>query len=270
MQVYRHLEVGTAKPSPAERARLVHHLVDVAEPSEQFNAGRFVLEAERLIREIDARGRIPVVSGGTAFYITSLLYGLPEAPAVDPVVRARLRDLEAAQGPQALHAMLVEKDPEAAARIPRTDRYRVMRALEVLEETGRSLFSFDWPRTPRADMRFLLIGLERPREAVYARIDARVRAMFSDGLVAEVKALLAMGYGPADPGLRGIGYRQILDMRRGCETLAAVRERIAQDTRRYAKRQLTFFRAVPGVAWMDPEDLDGIRGRVGAFVGAST
>jgi tRNA dimethylallyltransferase len=266
MQVYRHMEVGTAKPSADDRARLIHHLVDVAEPSEQFNAGRFVLEAERLIRDITARGRIPVVSGGTAFYITSLLYGLPEAPPVDPSVRAMLRDIEAARGPRALYDMLRERDPDAAARIPGSDRYRVMRALEVVETTGRSLFSFAWPREPRADMRFLVIGLDRPREDVYGRIDARVRAMFAGGLVDEVKSLLGMGFGPADPGMRGIGYRQILDMRRGCETLAEVRERIARETRRYAKRQLTFFRAVPGVSWMCPEDRDGISGRVRAFL----
>jgi tRNA dimethylallyltransferase len=274
MQVYRHMEVGTAKPSAEDRSRLAHHLVDVAEPSEQFNAGRFVLEAEQIIREITARGRTPVVSGGTAFYITSLLYGLPEAPAVDPGIRAGLRELEAAQGVEALHALLLQRDPDAAARIPSSDRYRVMRALEVMEATGRSLFSFAWPRRPRADMRFLVIGLDRPRAEVYGRIDARVAAMFDGGLVDEVKALLGMGYGPSAPGMRGIGYRQILDMRRGCETFQDVRERIARETRRYAKRQLTFFRAIAGVAWMSPEDQAGIKGRVRAFleagVGVST
>jgi tRNA dimethylallyltransferase len=270
MQVYRHMEVGTAKPSPEDRARVIHHLVDVADPSEQFNAGRFVQEAEALIRQISGRGNIPVVSGGTAFYITSLLYGLPEAPAVDPAIRERLRGIEQERGREELYTMLQERDPKAAQRIQRNDRYRTMRALEVLEATGRSLFSFAWPRVPRSDMRFLLIGLERPREEVYRRIDERVRAMFRAGLVDEVKRLLAMGYGPEDPGMRGIGYRQLLDMRAGCETLAAVRERIARETRRYAKRQLTFFRAVRGVAWMSPVDAAAVRDRIDAFMAPST
>jgi tRNA dimethylallyltransferase len=270
MQVYRHMEVGTAKPSPEDRARVIHHLVDVADPSEQFNAGRFVLEAEALIRQIRDRGRIPVVSGGTAFYITSLLYGLPEAPAVDPSIRERLRGVEQEQGREALYGMLQERDPQAAQRIQRNDRYRTMRALEVLEATGRSLFSFEWPRVPRSDMHFLLIGLERPREEVYRRIDERVTAMFRAGLVDEVKRLLAMGYGPADPGMRGIGYRQLLDMRSGCETLDGTRERIARETRRYAKRQLTFFRAVPGVEWMSPVAAMAIRERMDAFMALST
>jgi len=270
MQVYRRMDVGTAKPGRDELARLPHHLVDVAEPSEQFNAGRFVSEAERLIREVGERGKIPVVSGGTAFYMTSLLYGMPEAPPVDPSTRERLREKERAEGHAALYRELQERDPDGAARIHENDRYRIMRALEVLETTGRSLFSFRWPRTPRTDLRFLLIGLDRPREELYARIGARVDRMFSAGLVEEVKGLLAAGFGPADPGMRGIGYREILEMRAGCETFPAVRERIALSTRHYAKRQLTFFRAVPGVRWMDPDDDAAIRAAVEAFIDEST
>jgi tRNA dimethylallyltransferase len=260
------MDIGTAKPSIQERARIPHHLFDVAEPTEQFNAGRFVTEAERLIPEIRQRGGIPVVAGGTAFYITSLLYGLPEAPPVDPVVRERLREMERDEGRAALYRVLWQSDPDAAARIQPNDRYRVMRALEVFQATGRSLFSYRWPRVPRSDMQFLLIGLDRPREELYRRIDQRVDGMFEAGLLGEVKALLDRGFGPADPGMRGIGYRELLDMRRGCETLAEVRERIARTTRRYAKRQLTFFRAVPGVCWMSPDDREAIQGRLEAFV----
>jgi tRNA dimethylallyltransferase len=266
MQVYRHMDVGTAKPGPDELARLPHHLVSVAEPSEQFNAGRFVTEAERLISEIGARGHVPVVSGGTAFYVTSLLYGMPEAPPVDEATRERLREKERHAGFAALYRELQERDPDGAARIHANDRYRVMRALEVIEATGRSLFSFRWPRTPRADMSFLLLGLDRPRDVLYRRIDARVDGMFAAGLVGEVKDLLAAGYGPSDPGMRGIGYREILEMRVGCETFPAVRQRIAQSTRRYAKRQLTFFRAVPGVRWMDPDEPGAVRAAMEAFI----
>lgn len=270
MQVYRHMDVGTAKPSPEERARIPHHLVDVADPSEQFNAGRFVTEAEKLIPGILGRGRFPVVAGGTAFYITSLLYGLPEAPPVDPGVREKLRGIERDEGSAALYRLLLQSDPEGAARIQPNDRYRVMRALEVFQSTGSSLFSFRWPRLPRADMRFLIVGLDRPREELYRRIETRVDAMFDAGLLGEVKGLLARGYGPKDPGMRGIGYHEILAMTKGCETLSGVRAEIAQNTRRYAKRQLTFFRSVKGVCWMSPDSAGEVRGRLETFVAGST
>jgi tRNA dimethylallyltransferase len=145
-----------------------------------------------------------------------------------------------------------------------------MRALEVHESTGRSLFSFRWPRVPRKDFRFLLIGLEREREELYRRIGERVDRMFNDGLLREVKALLAMGYGQGDPGMRGIGYRELLQMRAGCQTVADVRELIARTTRRYAKRQITFFRAVPGVHWMKPDRPLEVREKIEAFIAAST
>jgi tRNA dimethylallyltransferase len=270
MQVYRHMDVGTAKPSTRERARLPHHLVDVAEPTEQFNAGRFVKAAERLIPEITARGKVPVVSGGTAFYIVSLLFGLPESPPVDPAVRERLKVQAGREGIEGLYRALVQKDPDAGARIQPRDRYRTLRALEVLESSGRSLFSFHWPRTPRKDMRTLVIGLEREREELYRRIDQRVDRMFDEGLLGEVKTLLAMGFGPEDPGMRGIGYRELLQMRTGCETVRQVRARIAQSTRRYAKRQITFFRTVPGVHWIRPPHAAGLREKIDAFIAGST
>ena len=266
MQVYRGMDIGTAKPSPRARERLPHHLIDVADPREQYNAGRFVNEAEALVASVAARGRTPVVSGGTAFYLTSLMYGLPETPPVDPQTRERLRDKLEREGQPALYRRLQERDPDAALRIQPNDRYRTLRALEVMEATNRSLFSFAWPRTLRADMRFLLLGIQRERAELYARIERRVDAMFRQGLVEEIRGLLEKGYGPADPGMRGIGYRQVLAMRDGCETLAQVRQRIAAETRRYAKRQLTFFRAVPGVTWVSAEHPHELASRMAAFL----
>ncbi len=266
MQVYRHMDIGTAKPSAANRAQLPHHLVDVAEPSEQYNVGRFVMEAEALLPSIRERGHVPVVAGGTAFYITSFLFGLPEAPPVTAATRERFRAVEKGQGPEVLFRMLAERDPEAAARIQRNDRYRIARALEVIEDTGRSLFSFRWPRAVRQDMRFLIIGLERPRAEIYRRIDERVRRMFEAGLLAEATMLLERGFGPSAPGMRGIGYRELLRMRNGCQTLAEVEASIAASTRRYAKRQLTFFRSVPGVLWTSPDDPEALRRRIDGFL----
>lgn len=269
MQVYLHMDIGTAKPTPAERARMVHHLVDIVEPGSQFNAGEFVKRAETLIADISQRGKHPVVSGGTAFYIRSLLYGLPESPPGRAEARERLRERQLAEGQAALYEELCRRDPLAGARIQPNDRYRTTRALEILEATGRSVFSFAWPSAPRPELDTLVLGLERPREELYARIGQRVERMFSEGLAAEVKGLLARGFGPGDPGMRGIGYREFLEMQSGCMTLADVRDAIVQDTRRYAKRQLTFFRAIRGVQWMHPDDVAGIRARVEAFLSAT-
>jgi tRNA dimethylallyltransferase len=264
------MDIGTAKPAPDVLSRLPHHLIDVAEPSEQWNAGRFVKSAEDLARDIRSRGRFPVVCGGTAFYITSFLYGLPESPPADPATREMLRALERQEGPEALYRMLQERDPEGASRIEPADSSRVMRALEIQVASGRSLFSYHWPRTPREQFRFLIIALTRERAELYRRIDERVEAMFSNGLVEEVKMLLSRGYGARDPGMRGIGYREILGMRAGCETFADVRALIARNSRRYAKRQLTFFRAVPDVRWMDAGCPEAVREKVESFVAAST
>ena len=264
------MDIGTAKPSAAQRARLPHHLVDIVEPSRQFNAGEFVKSAESLLVEIRGRGKTPVVCGGTAFYITSFLFGLPESPPGDPAVRERLRAMEREKGRRALYETLRARDPEAASRIPPADRYRILRALEILETTGKSVFSFRWPRAPRGDHRFHVIGLQRDRDELYRRIDARVDRMFADGLVEEVKQLLARGFGPGDPGMRGIGYREFLEMRAGCETIRQVRECIARNSRRYAKRQLTFFRSVPGVTWIDADDVEALRASIGSALGPAT
>lgn len=267
MQVYRGMDIGTAKPSPADRARLPHHLIDIVEPSRQFSAGEFVRRAEELIVEIRSRGKVPVVSGGTGFYLRTFLCGLPASPRSDPRVRRRLQDLEREKGIGWLHGLLAERDPEAGRRIPPADRHRVLRALEVLETTGRSVYAFERPSTLRGDREFLLIGLDRPREELYRRIEARVDAMFSTGLVDEVKGLIAAGYGPRDPGMRGIGYREFLAMRKGCLGFREVRELVKADSRRYAKRQLTFLRAIPGVRWFDARKPEGARDALAAFLG---
>ncbi|MGO9411354.1 MAG: tRNA (adenosine(37)-N6)-dimethylallyltransferase MiaA [Spirochaetia bacterium] len=267
MQVYRHMDVGTAKPARKVLEGLPHHLIDIVDPSSQWNVGEFVKAAENLAAQIRARGRIPVVCGGTAFYITSFLYGLPESPKGDPGVRTRLKEMARAEGSDALVRLLQERDPKAAERIHPGDTYRVTRALEVLESTGESVFSFRWPRTLRDDFQFLILGLRREREDLYRRIDQRVDGMFSNGLLEEVKTLLSLGYGPADPGMRGIGYREIVAMRSGCQTLAGARALIKGNSRRYAKRQLTFFRSVQNVKWFEPADVDLMRSAVDEFLG---
>jgi tRNA dimethylallyltransferase len=267
MQVYRGMDIGTAKPSRTDLSRLPHHLIDVVDPSRQFSAGEFVRRADDLVTDIKARGKVPVLSGGTGFYLRTFLYGMPESPPSDPTVRRRLQDLEREKGIAWLHELLFSRDPEAARRIPSNDRHRVLRALEVLETTGRSVYSFAWPSSPRKEHEFLVIGLDRPRDDLYRRIEVRVDGMFQSGLVDEVKKLLGAGYGPRDPGMRGIGYREFLSMRKGCLGFREVRQMIKADSRRYAKRQLTFFRALPEVRWFDAREPAAVRDAIAAFLG---
>lgn len=263
MQVYRGLDIGTAKPDSRLRLSLPHHLLDIRDPSEQFTAGDFVQEADTACARIAERGRLPVVSGGTAFYLKNFVCGLPGSPPADARIRADVeRDLRIL-GPDALRAELESGDPESAGRIHRRDLYRLTRALEVLRLTGRPLSSFEVPAVPRREYDLLLIGLDRPREDLYFRIDARVDAMFEAGLADEVRRLIASGYGESDPGMQAIGYREFLEARRiGCARLRDIRDRIAQDSRRYAKRQLAFFRTLPGVEWFSADDAEGVRGRI--------
>jgi tRNA dimethylallyltransferase len=263
MQVYRHLDIGTAKPTPAERAVLPHHLIDIKDPHEQFHAGEFVTAAERLVAEITARGRLPIVAGGTAFYFRNFVFGLPGTPQGTASTRARLRERLETEGAAALFAELSRLDPETAARISENDTYRILRALEVYEVSGRPLSSFSVPTEPRGDMDITLVGLFRPREELTARIKKRVATMMQRGLPAEVEALCRAGYTARARGLRGIGYREFFACAGevGCafsslpaDRLAAVAAEITKSTRRYAKRQMTFFRRLPGVRWVHAAD----------------
>lgn len=263
MQVYRGLDIGTAKPDARLREILPHHLIDIRDPSEQYTAGDFVREADRACADIRRRGRLPVISGGTAFYLKNFICGLPGSPPADARVRAEVeRDLRL-RGPEALRAELESGDPASAGRIHVRDLYRLTRAVEVLRLAGRPLSSFAVPAEPRAEHELLLIALDRPREELYARIEARVDAMFAAGLTGEVRGLLAAGRSETDPGMQAIGYREFLEARRtGCLRLRDVRDRIALNTRRYAKRQLVFFRTLPGVEWFSADDVEGVRGRI--------
>ncbi len=260
LQVYRHLDIGTAKPTRAERERFRHHLIDIAEPDEQFDAGRFVRCADAALRDIGARGRRAIVAGGCAYYLRTLVCGLPESPRGDPDIRARLTRRLQAEGREALRSELQEADPQSARRIHANDTYRIVRALEVLAATGRPLSSFRVPVRPADPGRFRLVGLQRPREELVARIDARVESMRAAGFAEEVRNLLARGYAPDCPGLRGIGYRELAA---GGTEMADVWEAVRRSTRRYAKRQMTFFRSLPGVTWIHADDHHALRGLIG-------
>lgn len=262
MQVYRGMDIGTAKPSPDLQAHLPHHLIDIRNPDQQFHAGDFVADAERVIAEIEARGNLPVISGGTAFYFRNLLYGLPGTPRSEPSVRATLYERVDKDGVDALFEELASVDPQSARRISPSDTYRIVRALEVYRLSGRPLSSFAVASTPRTDIEALCVGLNRDNGELDARVLERTRQMIASGLVAEVRGLLATGYSVNDPGMRGIGYRETCaalgsagdvrnDEAAGRKSLEELAGLIALHTRQYAKRQMTFFRRLPGVQWLN-------------------
>ena len=259
MQVYRGMDIGTAKPSAQEREKLPHHLIDIRNPNEQFNAGDFVRLALEAIADITGRGAFPVVCGGTGFYLKNLILGLPESPPADAEIRAALKGELREKGAAALMGELAAGDPVSAQRIHLNDTYRLLRALEVLRLSGRPLSSFGVSLTHSYS--FTLVGLSRPRQELYRRIDARCAAMFAQGLPDEVRRLCDMGYTPRDPGLRAIGYREFFvqgeaDDYRLSHDIPGVQALVAQNSRRYAKRQITFFASLPGIQWLEAGDDD--------------
>lgn len=255
LQVYRFLDIGTAKPSRAERDEIPHHVVDVADPDEPYDAGRYVREAEGAIAAIRARGKVPLVVGGTGMYVRALLRGLDPLPS-DPQVRDGLDRRWKEEGGAALHRELARIDPETAARVHPADRIRVVRALEIAAVTGgppgraRAAWSAGGPGRHRV----LFLVLSLPREELYRRIGARTEGMFRQGLLDEVRGLLARGYGRELKPMGALGYRHAVAHLLDGVPLAATVEATARDTRRYAKRQETWLSAEPGVVRLPPPD----------------
>jgi tRNA dimethylallyltransferase len=251
-QVYRHFDVGTAKPSPEEMAAVPHHLVSVVEPLEPFSAAAYQRLADAAIADIASRGRPVFVVGGTGMYLRILLHGLVEAPGAAPELRAELEALAAAEGREAVHRKLAEVDPETAAKLPPQDVLRAIRALEIHQQTGRPASEFRREHAFTEDRYpFRMYVLSPPREELYRRIDARTAAMFQDGLVEEVRGLMAQGYGDAAP-MRSVGYAQAREVVLGRLPREEAERLAARETRRYAKRQLTWFRKEPGAVFVEP------------------
>ncbi len=256
--VYRGLDIGTDKPGPEARRRIPHHLVDVCDPRERFSAGRFARAAREAIRDIVERGRVPVVVGGTHFYIRALILGLFPQPPTDPEVRLRLERAWEAD-PAGLFERLASVDPELARRVGPGDRQRILRGLEVFEVSGSPLTEH-WKRHRREPLYRALIAVpERERGELYARIEARVGIMFSSGLVAEVRRLLASGVPPNVHAFKAIGYREVLAYLRGDMDLDTAVEATKRSSRHLAKRQLSWLRhADEGhVVWVPPPEHGG-------------
>jgi len=251
VQIYRRFQIGTAKVPEAERRGIPHHLIDLVEPWELFTAGDYARAARAVLDEIAGRGRIPVVVGGTGFYLRALLEGLSPGPPRHDALRARLQRRERNR-PGSLHRILTRLDPAAAARIHRNDLNKTLRALEVRLLEGRPISDlFAQGRTPLGGFRPIKIGLSPDRELLYRKLDMRAAAMFQRGLVGEVRDLLAAGV-PADAKpFESLGYQQALQAVRGSITEEQAIASTQLETRRYAKRQLTWFRKEPDVLWLE-------------------
>jgi tRNA dimethylallyltransferase len=247
-QVYRGLDIGTAKPSAAERATVPHHLIDIREPEQVYSAGEFRADCSTLLREIAARGRVPVLVGGTMLYYRTLFRGIADLPAANPALRGELDRRAALEGWPALHAELAVRDPASAARIHPHDAQRIQRALEVLVTSGRSL-GHHWERASQMEPVRWQIAILDPgsREDLHARLARRLDQMMEAGFVGEVRHLFERGtLNRTSPVLRLVGYRQLAEYCRGEQTLAAATERALFATRQLAKRQLTWLRG-PGL-----------------------
>jgi tRNA dimethylallyltransferase len=250
LQVYRGLDIGTAKVPATERQGIPHHLIDVIHPAQLFTAGDYARLAETVLREIAGRGRIPVLAGGTGFYLRALLDGLFPGPSRDETLRTRLERREESRS-GSLHRILRRLDPTAAARIHPNDKNKTMRALEVRLIEGRPLSAlFERRRAPLTGFRPIKLGLDPPRELLYARLNARAGAIFERGLVDEVRRLLASGISPEAKPFESLGYKQALQVAEGSLTLEQALESTQLETRRYAKRQITWFRKEHGVHWL--------------------
>ncbi|MFP4648985.1 MAG: tRNA (adenosine(37)-N6)-dimethylallyltransferase MiaA [Halorhodospira sp.] len=244
-QIYRGLDIGTAKPSPSVRARYPHHLIDLCDPVERYSAAQFVTDARAAIEAVQARGRLPLLVGGTGLYFQALEHGLSPMPAADPAVRAELEAVAAAEGVRALHRWLAAVDPESAARLHPHDRQRIQRALEVHRLTGRPLSEIQRePGLPGLVAPPLKLVLEPPeRSWLHRRIEARFRWMLARGLVGEGVALHRRGdLGLELPAVRAVGYRQVWHYLEGAWDHPRMVCKGQQATRQYAKRQLTWLR----------------------------
>lgn len=266
--VYRGMDIGTAKPRPELLARAPHHLIDLIDPAESYSAARFLADARAAMAAIAARGRVPILAGGTMLYFRALQSGLARLPPADAAIRSRLEARAAEQGWPALHAELARLDPPSAARIRPHDRQRIQRALEVIEASGRPLSAqlAEDLRGATRQQDLPLVFAPADRGALFARIAARFEDMLRRGLVDEVRRLRARHDLHAGlPSMRLIGYRQLWQHLAGEATLEEASVRSVAATRQLARRQLTWLRAEPGAAWFDAADA-AISERIGARV----
>lgn len=256
LQVYRGLDIGTAKPSLDDRERVPHHLVDILDPQEVYSAGEFAQRAQSAVADIQGRGKLPIVVGGSGLYLRALFQGISPIPPGDPEVRHELRERLGAEGLGNLREELARLDPQTAARLAAGDTQRVLRALEVARVTGRPLSSWieEQPFGTQA-IAAVRVGLTLPRGILYDQIAGRVARMLEAGWLEEVEGLLRLGLSPRLPAFQAIGYRQLVRHLEGDGSLEQAIAGIVQETRRFAKRQETWFRKEPDVTWFSAQEL---------------
>jgi tRNA dimethylallyltransferase len=252
MQVYRGMDIGTAKPTPGEQAAIPHHMLDIVEPVQSFSVAEYASQAVPILQGIGARGRLPILAGGTGLYLRALMDGMPLGGAgSDEEVRKGLWAIaEESGGKERLHAMLREVDPESDAKLHPNDLRRVIRALEVFQVTGKPISRQNEAISERS-FDLCLIGATMEREKLYARIESRVDQMMADGLMREVKELLLRGVPPDCQAMQGIGYKELIPVAEGALPLAYAVDTLKRNTRRYAKRQWTWFKGEEGVTWLN-------------------
>ncbi len=253
-QVYRHMDIGTAKASKEELAAVPHHLINVMNPDETYSAGIFFEQAERIIADVLSRGKMPVIAGGTGLYIESLQKGIFAAPERDKDLRAQLEEDAEARGYAALHAELAAIDPEFAANVKPADKTRIVRGLELNKQLGMNVKDAQkkYHRNPEYEYNIFVIGGDR--QLIYDRINRRVLQMLKNGWTDEVKKLLEMGYDESMDSFKAIGYREIAGCIRGGYDAMSVCDRIQTATRNFAKRQLTWFRHMQDTTYLDMQD----------------
>jgi len=252
-QIYRYMDIGTAKPDRSFRERVAHHFIDICDPDDYYSAGIFGRQARKVVNGIFSRGALPLVVGGSGFYIKALTDGIFEFEVKDEQVRQQLDERVKAQGLAALYAQLQKVDPEYAAKISPNDRQRILRALEVFEVSGKPFSFFHRQKPEAADFEPVLWGLDMERSALYRRINQRVDDMLAQGLIDEVRSLLQRGYDASLNALNTVGYKEVIEYLHERLSYEEMRELIKRNSRRYAKRQLTWFRADKRIVWQSVE-----------------
>jgi len=267
MQIYRYMDIGTAKPTVDERDRVLHHMIDIVDPDGDFDAVRFAEMARQKVTQLHQRGVMPFVVGGTGLYIKALLQGLFQSNPVDPQIRERLMKEAAENGSSRLFDHLQQVDPDAADRLHPNDTYRIVRALETIESTGRPISEHQQDHG-FSDEPFhaLKVCLQMDRQTLYDRIDRRVDLMIDAGFMDEVQKLLGMGYSADLKSMQSIGYRHIIDFIEGRVSWDECVRTLKRDTRRYAKRQFTWFGADKDMIWHRPDEFNQIGELVAAFL----
>ena len=268
MQVYRYMDIGTAKPSLEERNRVPHHLIDVADPDEDYSAGRYVIDAEQAIRIVRRNSSIPFLVGGTGLYLRGLTEGLTELHSGDPLVREELKKILAEEkGRELLYDELIRVDPESAARIHPNDSQRLLRALEIYRTTGTPWSQhLEKEQHPDRFEKILKIGLTCERDVLYQRINTRTKLMVEQGLEQEVRMLLDRGYHGRLKSMQSIGYRHMVNYIEGRWPLEKTLELLARDTRHYAKRQYTWFNKDREIRWFAPTQREEIFRSIATYI----